>query len=63
MAIDIGGTFTDVALEAGGRLFTAKVPTTADAPERGVLVGVRKALEASGWSSPSTSAWSSTGRP
>ena len=52
MAIDIGGTFTDVALEAGGRLFTAKVPTTADAPERGVLVGVRKALEASGLVEP-----------
>ena len=47
LAVDIGGTFTDVALEAGGRLFTAKALTTPDAPERAVLTGVRKALEAS----------------
>ena len=48
IAVDIGGTFTDVALEAGGRLFTTKTLTTPDAPERGVLTGVRRALEASG---------------
>ena len=45
LAIDIGGTFTDVALETGGRLVTTKVPTTAAAPERGVLEGVHKVLE------------------
>jgi N-methylhydantoinase A/oxoprolinase/acetone carboxylase beta subunit len=28
LAIDIGGTFTDLALEAGDRLATAKVLTT-----------------------------------
>ena len=44
LAIDIGGTFTDVALEAGGRLVTTKVLTTASAPERGVLEGVHKVL-------------------
>ena len=44
LAIDIGGTFTDVALEAGGRLVTTKVLTTAAAPERGVLEGVHKVL-------------------
>ena len=44
LAIDIGGTFTDVALEAGGRLVTTKVLTTASAPERGVLDGVHKVL-------------------
>ena len=44
LAIDIGGTFTDVALEAGGRLVTTKVLTTAQAPERGVLEGVHKVL-------------------
>ena len=44
LAIDIGGTFTDVALETGGRLVTAKVLTTASAPERGVLEGVHKVL-------------------
>ena len=50
LAIDIGGTFTDVALEAGGRLFTTKALTTPAAPERGVMAGVAKALEASGTS-------------
>ncbi len=44
LAIDIGGTFTDVALETGGRLVTTKVLTTATAPERGVLQGVHKVL-------------------
>ncbi|MCH8113012.1 MAG: hydantoinase/oxoprolinase family protein, partial [Proteobacteria bacterium] len=37
MAVDIGGTFSDVALEVGGRLTTAKVLTTPDAPELGVM--------------------------
>ena len=44
LAIDIGGTFTDVALEADGRLVTTKVLTTAAEPERGVLEGVHKVL-------------------
>ncbi|WP_419862167.1 hydantoinase B/oxoprolinase family protein [Candidatus Palauibacter sp.] len=44
LAIDIGGTFTDVALETGGRLVTTKVLTTATAPEQGVLEGVHKVL-------------------
>jgi N-methylhydantoinase A len=38
LGVDIGGTFTDVALEsAGGTMFTAKTLTTPDAPERAVL--------------------------
>ena len=45
LAIDIGGTFTDVALETGGRLVTTKVLTTHAAPERGVLDGVDRVLE------------------
>ena len=45
LAVDIGGTFTDVALEVEGRLVTTKVLTTAAAPERGVLQGVHKVLE------------------
>ena len=45
LAIDIGGTFTDVALEVGGRLVTTKVLTTHAAPERGVLEGVAKVLD------------------
>ncbi len=44
LAIDIGGTFTDVALEARGRIVAAKVLTTRAAPERGVLEGVSKVL-------------------
>jgi len=40
LAVDIGGTFTDLALEQGGRRWTAKVLTTPAAPEKGVLTGV-----------------------
>ncbi|MDE2763492.1 MAG: hydantoinase B/oxoprolinase family protein [Gemmatimonadota bacterium] len=45
LAIDIGGTFTDVALETGTRLVTTKVLTTHGAPERGVLDGVAGVLD------------------
>ena len=45
LAIDIGGTFTDVALETGSRLVTTKVLTTHAAPETGVLEGVEKVLD------------------
>ena len=44
LAVDIGGTFTDLALEHDGRRITAKLLTTPDAPERGVLEGVRTIL-------------------
>jgi len=46
LAVDIGGTFTDVVLEQDGRQTTAKVLTTPAAPEEGVLAGVARALEA-----------------
>ena len=46
LAVDIGGTFTDLALEVAGRRVTAKVLTTPDAPERGVIEGVRSILAA-----------------
>ena len=42
LGVDIGGTFTDVALEAGGRRHTAKGLTTTRAPEQGVLSILRK---------------------
>ncbi|MEF8779191.1 MAG: hydantoinase/oxoprolinase family protein [Haloferacaceae archaeon] len=42
IGVDVGGTFTDVALAVEGRLVTAKVPTTDDQSE-GVLDGIRKA--------------------
>jgi N-methylhydantoinase A len=45
LAVDIGGTFTDVALElAGGGIVTAKTLTTPKAPEDGVMRGVKDAL-------------------
>jgi N-methylhydantoinase A len=48
LAVDIGGTFTDLALEHGGRRVTAKVLTTPEAPERGVMAGVRTILGQAG---------------
>lgn len=48
LAVDIGGTFTDLALEHAGRRHTAKVLTTSDAPEQGVMDGVRVVLKAAG---------------
>ncbi len=41
LAVDIGGTFTDLALEHDGRRSTIKVLTTPPAPEQGVMAGVR----------------------
>ena len=41
LGLDIGGTFTDVALELGERRFTAKTLTTPGAPEDGVLAALR----------------------
>ncbi len=48
LAIDIGGTFTDVALSVAGKYHTAKVLTTSSAPEEGVLEGISLALEKAG---------------
>ena len=44
LAVDIGGTFTDVALEGPPGQFIAKTLTTRDNPEEGVLNGVRQVL-------------------
>ncbi|MCW3474387.1 hydantoinase/oxoprolinase family protein [Limobrevibacterium gyesilva] len=48
LAVDIGGTFTDLALEHGGTRTTAKVLTTPHAPEQGVMDGVRTILKTAG---------------
>ncbi len=48
LAVDIGGTFTDLALEQGGTRRTAKVLTTGAEPERGVLEGVAAILRGAG---------------
>ncbi|HWH94608.1 MAG TPA: hydantoinase/oxoprolinase family protein [Baekduia sp.] len=44
LGVDVGGTFTDAVLVDGGRLITAKAPTTPDDQARGVLDAVRAAL-------------------
>lgn len=44
LAADIGGTFTDIVLEAGDRLITTKVLTTQGAPEDGVITGLADIL-------------------
>jgi len=48
LGVDIGGTFTDVALEVGDRRYTAKGLTTARAPEQGVLAIVRAIIAEAG---------------
>ncbi|MSP48508.1 MAG: hydantoinase/oxoprolinase family protein [Alphaproteobacteria bacterium] len=49
LAVDIGGTFTDVVLElADRRLATKKVLTTTRAPEEGVMRGMRELLAEAG---------------
>ena len=48
LGLDIGGTFTDVALEIGERRFTAKTLTTPGAPERGVLAALDSVAQAAG---------------
>lgn len=44
IAVDIGGTFTDVVLEESGRRLTRKLLTTPQRPEQAVLEGVRLIL-------------------
>lgn len=48
LAADIGGTFTDLALEIGEVRTTLKVPTTGDAPEQAVLDGVSQLVAKAG---------------
>ncbi|MCB1432444.1 MAG: hydantoinase/oxoprolinase family protein [Alphaproteobacteria bacterium] len=50
LAADIGGTFTDIVLESGSRRWSGKVLTTTQAPELGVIEGIRLVLEQSGLS-------------
>ncbi len=48
LAVDIGGTFTDVVVESPKGRATTKVLTTHDAPERGVIAGVEAVLAEAG---------------
>jgi N-methylhydantoinase A len=45
LAVDIGGTFTDLCLEWNGKLTSVKVLTTPRAPEEGVLEGMQEILK------------------
>ncbi len=50
VAVDIGGTFTDITLQdpATGRAWRAKTPSTPADPSQAFLIGVRLALAAAG---------------
>ena len=48
LAVDIGGTFTDLVLALPDRSLSAKVLTTSDAPERAVLEGTAAILDKAG---------------
>jgi|TARA_B100000809_G_scaffold105001_1_gene103499 N-methylhydantoinase A len=48
LAADIGGTFTDIVLETDAGRYTTKVLTTSEAPERGAIAGIDKALNITG---------------
>ena len=48
LGVDVGGTFTDAVLVTGGRVATAKAPTTPGDQSQGVLDAVRGALAAAG---------------
>jgi len=48
LAVDIGGTFTDLCLEWNGKRTSTKVLTTPRAPEEGVLTGMDEIMKLSG---------------
>jgi N-methylhydantoinase A len=48
LGVDVGGTFTDAVVAVGGRLVTAKSPTTPEDQSEGVLAAVTAALERAG---------------
>src|SRR5262249_8061873 len=52
LGVDIGGTFTDVALEIGERRVTGKNLTTPHPPEEGVLAAPRSGTAAAGTRAP-----------
>ncbi len=48
LAVDVGGTFTDIVLEVGSQRYTHKVLTTPRAPEQAIIDGTRSVLHAAG---------------
>jgi N-methylhydantoinase A len=55
VAVDIGGTFTDIALHdaASGRIWRAKTPSVPSDPSQAFLTGIRLALDDAGRGAPS----------
>lgn len=50
VGVDIGGTFTDIALDVDGVLHSTKILTDYELPERAILAGVNTVIEAAGLS-------------
>ncbi|WP_437883305.1 hydantoinase/oxoprolinase family protein [Pseudomonas sp. LRF_L74] len=48
VGVDIGGTFTDIALDVGGVLHSTKILTDYELPERAILTGVKHVIAAAG---------------
>lgn len=48
VSVDVGGTFTDIVVEAAGRRITGKVLTDVAAPEQGVLRGIEQTMSKAG---------------
>ena len=48
LGADIGGTFTDIALDCLGQMFSTKVLTNYTAPEQAILDGMDEVLEEAG---------------
>ena len=48
LGVDIGGTFTDVVLEVGTAVFSAKVLTTYTAPEEAIIAGLQQVCDKAG---------------
>ncbi|WP_049936818.1 hydantoinase/oxoprolinase family protein [Haloplanus natans] len=49
IGVDVGGTFTDVVVADGSGLTMCKVPSTPEAPDRGVLDGLDVAADRAGF--------------
>src|SRR5436190_3599002 len=45
LGVDVGGTFTDAVLAVGGRIVTAKAPSTPHDQSEGVMAAVEAVLE------------------
>src|SRR4029077_11670363 len=54
IAVDIGGTFTDIALHdsSSGRIWRAKTPSVPSDPSQAFLTGIRLALDEAGHTAP-----------